>query len=154
MRLYKVVKSSQGRSRGGGRAPFRTMSPIASRATLQTPFFKFSDLLSENPGSTPVTVATGINPLRLFVPSIQTNYRQGSLWFHSTTIWNNLSPTVIAQHLIKILCNCFCCLLFVVYFVCVIEFLVSVYVVVSCLRSFIFVFMFAAGHSCKSAFSC
>ena len=31
------------------------------------------------------------NPLRLLVPSIRTNYGRGSLWFHGTTIWNNLS---------------------------------------------------------------
>ena len=36
------------------------------------------------------------NPLRLFVPGIRTNYGRRSLWFRSTTIWNSLSPTVIA----------------------------------------------------------
>ena len=38
----------------------------------------------------------GRNPLRLYVPSIRTNYGRGSLWFRGTTIWNILSPTVIA----------------------------------------------------------
>ena len=43
-----------------------------------------------------VSGRTGRSPLQLFVPSIQTNYGWGSLWFRGTTIWNNLSPTVIA----------------------------------------------------------
>ena len=31
-----------------------------------------------------------------YIPSIRTNYGRGSLWFRGTTIWNSLSPTVIA----------------------------------------------------------
>ena len=62
-----------------------------------------------------VSGRTGRNLLRLFVPSIRTNYGWGSLWFRGTTIWNNLSPTVIAAQYLKlstlILCNCFRCLL-------------------------------------------
>ena len=44
---------------------------------------------------------TGRNPLRLFVPSIRTSYGRGSLWFRGTTIWNNLSPTVIVAQYLK-----------------------------------------------------
>ena len=38
----------------------------------------------------------GRNPLRLYVPSIRTNYGRGSLWYRGTTIWNNLRTHVTA----------------------------------------------------------
>ena len=43
-----------------------------------------------------ISGCVGRNPLRLYVPSIRTNYGRGSLWYCSTTIWNNLCPPVIA----------------------------------------------------------
>jgi len=47
----------------------------------------------------------GRNPLRLYVPGIRTNYGRGSLWYHGTTIWNNLPIHVTAaQSVAKFKC--------------------------------------------------
>ena len=43
-----------------------------------------------------VSGRVGRNPLRLYVPSIRTNYGRGSLWYRGTIIWNNLSVHVTA----------------------------------------------------------
>ena len=38
---------------------------IASRAAFQTPFFKFSDPLSENPGSAPASIPLALEVVNL-----------------------------------------------------------------------------------------
>ena len=49
-----------------------------------------------------VSGRVGRNPLRMYVPSIRTNYGRGSLWDRGTIIWNNLSAHLtVAQSLAK-----------------------------------------------------